>query len=271
MVKRKMESYLNSAIKEVCAEFPEIGKILEEFDVGCNSCLVGTCLLKDVVEIHNLLPEIEKKMMNRIKKIIDPNFEIDETEILKKNVKSPKKITYSPPLKKLVDEHKLILRWAALIPKIIESLDLQSVESLQTLQNGIKFIREFADKFHHAKEEDVLFKYFDSNLEILNVMHMDHETVRALVRELLTAIENKDNEIIKRNLLKYREILLEHIKKEDEILYPWMDNNLNIRQKDELFSEFDAISLKFQGLSIQHEEFILNLEKKFKIMEMQIN
>jgi hemerythrin-like domain-containing protein len=170
-----------------------------------------------------------------------------------------------------VNEHKLILRWAALIPKILESLDLESVESSQTLQNGIKFIREFADKFHHAKEEDVLFKYFDSNLEILNVMHMDHETVRALVRELLIAIENKDNEIIKRNLLKYREILLEHIKKEDEILYPWMDNNLNITQKDELFSEFDVISLKFQGLSIQQEEFILNLEKKFKIMEMQIN
>ena len=42
----KMESYLNSGIKEVCTDFPEIGKILEEFDVGCNSCLVGTCLLK---------------------------------------------------------------------------------------------------------------------------------------------------------------------------------------------------------------------------------
>jgi hemerythrin-like domain-containing protein len=266
-----MESYLNSGIKEVCTEFPEIGKILEEFDVGCNSCLVGTCLLKDVVEIHNLTKNTEKKMMDRIKKIIDPNFEIDETEIHNKTVKSPKKITYSPPLKKLVNEHKLILRWAALIPKILESLDLESVESLHTLQNGIKFIREFADKFHHAKEEEVLFKYFDENLEILNVMHADHETVRALVRELLVAIENKDIEIINRNLLKYKEILLEHIKKEDEILYPWMDRNLNISQKDEIFAEFDAIALKFQGLSIQQEEFILNLEKKFKIMEMQIN
>ena len=220
MVKRKMESYLNSGIKEVCTDFPEIGKILEEFDVGCNSCLVGTCLLKDVVEIHNLSEKTEKKMMDRIKKVIDPNFEIDESEIQNLTVKSPKKLKYSPPLKKLVDEHKLILRWAALIPKILESLDLQSVESLQTLQNGIQFIREFADKFHHAKEEEVLFKYFDANLEILNVMHIDHETVRALVRELLTAIENKDTEIINRNLLKYREILLEHIKKEDEILYP---------------------------------------------------
>ena len=49
-----------------------------------------------------------------------------------------------------------------------------------------------------------------------------------------------------------------------------MDRNLNITQKDELFSEFDAITLKFQGLSIHHEEFILNLEKKFKIKGVQI-
>ena len=41
-----MEEYLNKNIKEVIDLFPAIGDILNEYDVGCVTCNVGTCLLK---------------------------------------------------------------------------------------------------------------------------------------------------------------------------------------------------------------------------------
>ena len=57
-----MKEFLNKGIKEVIDQYPEIGKILDEYSIGCTSCGVGTCLLKDIVEIHNL-PSVEEQEM----------------------------------------------------------------------------------------------------------------------------------------------------------------------------------------------------------------
>ncbi len=67
-----METYLNAAIKDVITEFPEVGTILAEYDVGCVTCQVGTCLLKDVVGIHGLSPEAEGALMARIAVAVIP-------------------------------------------------------------------------------------------------------------------------------------------------------------------------------------------------------
>ncbi len=37
-----MKDYLNSPIKEVITAFPEVGKILEEYHIGCVPCTVGS-------------------------------------------------------------------------------------------------------------------------------------------------------------------------------------------------------------------------------------
>lgn len=52
----------NKAIQDVIAAYPEIGAILERFDIGCVTCKVGICLLKDVVSIHGLSKEDEAKI-----------------------------------------------------------------------------------------------------------------------------------------------------------------------------------------------------------------
>ena len=44
-----MEAYLNKGIKEIIDQFPEIEDILNEYDIGCGPCSVGTCLFKDIV------------------------------------------------------------------------------------------------------------------------------------------------------------------------------------------------------------------------------
>ena len=49
----------NQAIQDVIASHPEIGAILNRFDIGCVTCKVGICLLKDVVSIHGLSKEDE--------------------------------------------------------------------------------------------------------------------------------------------------------------------------------------------------------------------
>lgn len=61
----------NQAIQDVLTGYPEIGDILARYDIGCITCKVGICLLKDVVSIHGLSKEdeatIEQEINNYLK------------------------------------------------------------------------------------------------------------------------------------------------------------------------------------------------------------
>jgi hypothetical protein len=53
-----------TAIQDVLKEHPPIGDILAKHDIGCVTCKVGICLLKDVVSIHGL-PKDEEAAIER--------------------------------------------------------------------------------------------------------------------------------------------------------------------------------------------------------------
>ncbi|MEF9475759.1 MAG: hemerythrin domain-containing protein [Candidatus Mariimomonas ferrooxydans] len=263
-----MEQYLNTPIKEIITKFPKAGEILEKYDIGCVPCNIGSCILKDIMEIHNLPEEEEQELMTRIAKVIFPDRKIKIPRIERKQRARPGEIKYSPPMKRLVDEHVLIKRLVALIPDVTESLDVESEQGRQIISNSVKFIRTYADKYHHAKEEEILFKYFDENLDILKVMHEDHENARAHVRAILEGLDKKDKKEIAEHLNAYRELLTEHIKKEDETLYPWIDRNLLITQVGELFSKFNEADEKSDREVIDScKKFVKELEKKCKIQK----
>ncbi len=121
-----MEKYLNKGIKEIINEFPEVENILGEYGIGCGPCNVGLCLLKDIVQIHNLPQDQEQQLMAKIARQIYPDKRIDIPQIKRKINAETRKISYSPPMKKLVEEHVLIKRWAALIPEVVRTINLKT-------------------------------------------------------------------------------------------------------------------------------------------------
>lgn len=261
-----MDKYLNIGIKEIIAQFPQVADILNEYNIGCVPCNIGTCLLKDIVEIHNLPEDDETQLLARIAKVIYPDREIQIPKIERKT--KSKEIKYCPPIKKLVDEHFLIKKWLALIPAVTENLDIKSEAGRKLILEGIDFIRSYADKFHHAKEEEILFKYFDENLDILKTMLLDHETARYHVRAIIEALEKQDTNEVINHLNGYKELLSEHIKKEDEILYPWMERNLSLAEIGELFNKFNEADEKI-GEVVQERcrEFVKRVEGKFNVLK----
>jgi hemerythrin-like domain-containing protein len=266
-----METYLNTPIKEVISKFPKVGEILEEYEIGCVPCTVGSCLLKNIIEIHNLAEEDEQEVMARVAKVIYPDRNIKIPKIERKAKTRSKEIRYSPPMKKLVDEHVLIQRWIALIPQVLEHLDVESPEDLKIISEGADFIRSYADKFHHAKEEDILFKYFDENLDVLKTMLEDHTKGRGHVKALIEAVEKKNKKGIVEHLNAYRELLTEHIKKEDEILYPWMDRNLSVKEVGELFSKFnDVDEISGNGVTERCRAFVIKVEEKVQTPKKEV-
>jgi len=59
------------AIQDVMATHPVIGEILNRYEIGCVTCKVGICLLKDVVSIHGLSKESEADIEKEINGYLD--------------------------------------------------------------------------------------------------------------------------------------------------------------------------------------------------------
>ena len=132
---------------------------------------------------------------------------------------------------RLKDEHQLILRMLALLEKNAKRTEEGSFTDYQFYLDGVDFIRNYADRFHHAKEEDVLFEAMIENgmpraNSPIAAMLMEHDQGRAFVRGMEEAAkralngEAGQNAAIVENARGYLELLREHISKEDEILYP---------------------------------------------------
>lgn len=259
-----MKDHLNREIKQVIEEYPEIGDILNQYGVGCTDCTVGTCFLKDVVDIHFLPPEEEEPMMKAIEEIVTSGRTAagsapGPTTTTGKNNPDPH---YSRAVQLLVNEHNLIKRLLALIPVIIEDISESGLEQ-QLILDCTDFIRNYADKFHHAKEEDIMFKYVDESAEIIQVMYTDHHTGRNHVRAIHKALAENNADTVISHLLQYRDLLTEHIKKEDEVLYPWIERQMTDTQVEEMLDNFVAEEVRLGTETTEkYESLIQKLESK---------
>ena len=256
-----MEKYLNMEIKKVITEFPRVGAILNEYGIGCVTCSVGTCLMKDIIDIHNVPKNIEAQMMKKLEAALNNQDVADEVSTSGFSIQAAKDITYSAPIQKLVDEHKLIKEFLALIPELCEIIQKDLQGSKEIILQSVDFIRQFADKFHHAKEEDILFAYSKGNEDIINVMLEDHKKGRYYVKSILLGLETEDASFITYSLKHYRELLTEHIKKEDEILYPWIERAMSASDIDSIEAEFDNVEVSFgEAFTEKWQAFVNSLK-----------
>lgn len=259
-----MEKYATRGIKTIIAEFPGIEKILEDYGIGCGPCTVGICQLKDILDIHKLPGDAEEELMRRIEAEIYPERHIAVPAGTARYREHPEETGYSRPMQVLVDEHKLIKRWLALIPGLVKNLDLSSPEECRVIEDGIDLIRSYADRLHHGKEEDILFGYFDNTADIFQVIYEDHRRARALVQEMLRALAAKNSEVVAASLLEYAALLKEHIKKEDEVLFPWLDSRLTEGEIAELAARFDQSDRTLALDDRKYHSFIETLEQQVK-------
>ncbi|MGE5678948.1 MAG: hemerythrin domain-containing protein [Pseudomonadota bacterium] len=256
-----MEKYLDMEIKKVITEFPRVGTILNEYGIGCVTCSVGTCLLKDIISIHNVPKNIEVQLMKKMEAALNNQDVPDEIPAPFAGIQAVKEITYSVPIQKLVDEHKLIKEFLALVPELCEAIEKDVQGSKDIIIRSVDFIRQYADKFHHSKEEDILFAYAKGNEDIVNVMLEDHKRGRYYAKSILLGLEDGDASFISYSLKHYRELLMEHIKKEDEILYPWIERSMSTSDIDQLEVEFAKAEVSFEkGFTEKWHAFVNGLK-----------
>ena len=162
-----MERILDQNIKELITAYPATGSVLNKFKIACTTCSSGTCKLRDIIEIHTLSVKDEYKLFMQIADIVYPDQNVEIPQLPRKNEGKKKLTRFSPPVQMLVDEHTIIKEVLASIPLLIERAKTDFEHEKPRLQEVIRFIRCYADTFHHAKEEDLLFKILEERIEAM--------------------------------------------------------------------------------------------------------
>ena len=252
-----MRDYLEQPIKDLMQRHPGLGDILGEAGVGCTTCSLGTCKVRDILEIHNLDTAQARELLTRMGRAIhgDAPFEMPSIE----RKAAPPRSAFCPPIARMVEEHRRILQVIAALPSLVAALRLDPARNRPTAERALDFIRHYADRYHHAKEEDILFGYFDPQSEILQVMLQDHEEGRAHVQAAAEALAAGELDRLEDHFSAYGELLKGHIQREDEILYPWMDRTLSTREVGELYARCAEVDRAFGEGPGGHERFAESL------------
>jgi hemerythrin-like domain-containing protein len=163
------------------------------------------------------------------------------------------------PTAVLLDEHRVILRALDTLERAAESL-----AAARPLPDGawsglLDWLRAFADRNHHAKEERSLFPAMvkagvPSEGGPIGVMLEEHERGRALIQ----AMDRGAAADRAARAREYAALLRDHIAKENDVLFPLADAVLDERAVQEIRREFEAVGAELgRDASIAYAEAAL--------------
>lgn len=169
------------------------------------------------------------------------------------------------PTEQLKAEHEGIKIMLKILDKICVSLEAGRKLNIEHFDKILDFLKIFVDKCHHGKEEDLLFPAMEEagvprEGGPIGVMLMEHNQGRSYIKGMSQAFDTykkgdtKVLSAIVENGKSYITLLIQHIDKEDNILFPMADKVLTKNKQEELVEEFEKLEVERIGLG-KHEEF----------------
>jgi len=185
----------------------------------------------------------------------------------------------------LVAEHDYILRFnrtaRGACLGIMEGQDL----CVSDFRDMIDFVRNFADKHHHGKEEKILFEEMLAHLGQIGVnlithgMLVEHDLARLHISDLEAALDQyeeadktkadkaKDEaklDVIA-SMIGYTKLLKRHIDKENAVVYTYAEKNLPGEILSGADARMEAIEKQADADGVQRKylEVLTRLEQKY--------
>jgi hemerythrin-like domain-containing protein len=181
------------------------------------------------------------------------------------------------PIEVLMDEHQLILTVLDSLEEGAGRLDSGDPIDPEFFLEAAEFVSGFADKCHHAKEEDILFVAMTAmdmpqDSGPVAVMLAEHDEGRQYTGGFRSAAEQmKDGDTsaaadVVRNVYDYVNLLREHIVKEDKVLFPMAEQIMPVDAMEKMSDDFqrvidadekNGIPDKYRALAVKLSEYLV--------------
>jgi hemerythrin-like domain-containing protein len=150
----------------------------------------------------------------------------------------------------LMIEHRLIERMLSVIKGVLAEIESKREVDSVFIDIAVDFIKVYADKTHHGKEEDIFFRELNNksltaeDQRIMKELIEEHvfgrQTTQALI-DANTRYRNGDDSSlteIAATLLILTEFYPKHIEKEDKVFFPSTRNYFTDEEDQAMLSEF---------------------------------
>lgn len=170
----------------------------------------------------------------------------------------------------LIKEHDSILEMLDVLGKVCDKLDSVDAAVPEHLEQILSFLKGFADRCHHGKEEDLLFPAMEASGipregGPIGVMLLEHVQGRELIQRMVAAVD-----LIKEADPKaagefvgagrgYVGLLTQHIEKENNVLFRMADMHISESKQHELEKQFDVVDKEKIGTE-RIAEYLQQLE-----------
>jgi hemerythrin-like domain-containing protein len=172
----------------------------------------------------------------------------------------------------LMIEHRLIERMLSVIKVVIENIELKNRVDPVFIDIAVDFIRVYADRTHHGKEEAIYFRELKNkplsteDRRVMNELIEEHvfgrKTTKALV-DANTRYRNGDETAladISSTLRTLVEFYPRHIEKEDKVFFPSSRTYFTNEDDQAMLAEFWEFDRKM--IHEKYKSMVEGLEKK---------
>ena len=173
----------------------------------------------------------------------------------------------------LMNEHEAILSAIKILERMMVAIEKAPSVDTNDIHNFIGFLKEFADKCHHGKEEGLLFPALvgagvQDKGGPIGVMLADHAQGRKLIRDMEASLSpDVDRVKLAQSAGAYATLLRNHIQKENTFLFPMTERVLTETQLEKLYEGFEEHEEKVIGQG-RHEELhamLKSLQEKYPV------
>mgnify|MGYP001766545158 CR=1 FL=1 len=166
------------------------------------------------------------------------------------------------PTEQLKAEHEGVKLMLKILGKVCDKADEINREHFAKM---LEFLKVFVDKCHHGKEEDLLLPAMietgvPKDKGVIKFTLLEHVEGRGYIKgmsEAFDKLKNGDRQALTKiaeNGKKYIALLIQHIEKENTMLFPLADKVLSQTKQTELEEGFEKLEVERIGLG-KHEEF----------------
>lgn len=168
------------------------------------------------------------------------------------------------PVHMLIHEHKYILQVVNSTAVLDACLEKGEPIDVEMVRRIVHFMREFADKCHHGKEEQLLFPAMEKKGVPetgcpLGGLMAEHKKGRSLVAALdeaagiYAAGSAEGASKIREAMRGIRELYPNHIWKEDAMVFPMAEKLFTVEELAQMKADFDQVELE---LGQHHDAYI---------------